>query len=63
MNLPKAPDWLYWVIATASAAFTLTVFAYANFTTSGEFEGFQAQLLRRLDRMEDKLDRLIEHNH
>lgn len=60
MNLPGAPSWLYWVVATATAAVTLTVFAYGNFTTSKEFGGFQADIMHRLDRMEEKIDHIIE---
>jgi len=60
MNLPKAPDWLYWVVATAWASFMLTVFAYANFTTKSEFDGFINQLIHRIDRIEEKLDRVLD---
>lgn len=52
-------QWIGWIIATATAAFTLVVFIYSNFTTKSEATLYQDDLSKRLDRIESKIDKLM----
>lgn len=51
----KAPQWVYWVIGTASAMLSLSAFVYANFPTRIEFNSVES----RLERIENKIDSLL----
>lgn len=64
-----AAQWIAWLGATAIAATGLTVFAYREFATKAEAkESAEAQstgisqLDRRLDRIEGKVDRILERD-
>lgn len=48
----SVPQWVAWMSATAVAAITLVVFLYQNFATKADVE-------KRLERIENKLDELI----
>ena len=60
-------QWIAWCVATGIGVAGITTFFYMNFQTKDSFneykEGqidFQESLERRLDRMEDKIDRLLK---
>ena len=49
-----------WIAATTTAGITMTSFAYSTFETKGHAESMLQILVDRLNRIENKLDRLIE---
>jgi hypothetical protein len=58
-------QWVSWIAATATAASILVSFVFSNFVTKAEAETLrskvaelQEQLNRRLERIEDKIDRI-----
>ena len=64
----KLTQWITWLSAILVAAVGLTSFLFVNFTTKASFdeakqekERFDEQLIKRLDRIEDKLDQLIQN--
>ena len=56
----SATQWIAWLGATAVACVGLTSFAYQTFQTKEEARDDKADVVQRLMRMEDKLDRIIE---
>jgi uncharacterized membrane protein len=66
-----AATWIAWLGATVFAALTITVYAYAVFETKEESKAKQAatqaiidvhhvDVVQRMDRMENKVDQLLE---
>lgn len=49
-----------WIGATLIAAFTFTVFAYNEFETKEHAKESHASVVKQLDSIEAKLDKLIE---
>ena len=47
------------LIMIISASTTVTVWAYSTFSTKGESSAFKESVVQRLDRIENKLDRLL----
>ena len=56
----QATSWIAWLGATATAAVTLTVFAFENFETKEHAKEAQTTSQRQLDRLESKVDELIK---
>ena len=56
--------WLSWIIATMTAAmagvFTMMSYSYDTFTTVKESKATKEVFTKRLDRIEDKIDRILE---
>ena len=59
VNLEQG-QWIAWIAATIAAAITLTGFVYANFQTKSEAVEQKGDLIQRLDRIEAKVDQLIQ---
>ena len=61
--MKNTPSWLSWVVATLTAAvagvFTLMSYSYNNFATIKEVKYFKETINSRLDRIEDKIDRIL----
>ena len=53
-------EWIAWVGATVAAAVSITVYAYNNFETKSQAVESKTDLVQRLDRIEGKVDRLLE---
>ena len=58
--------WIAWLGATSVAAVSATIFFYMNFETRDSFADYKANqisiqddIIKRLDRMEDKIDRIL----
>jgi hypothetical protein len=58
--------WIAWLGATAVGVAGMTTFLYFNFETKDSFADYkqnqsqtQEEIIKRLDRMEDKIDRLL----
>lgn len=58
--------WIAWIAATGVAVAGITVFFYMNFQTKDAFADYRNErsrqdesLIKRLDRIEDKIDRLL----
>lgn len=58
--------WLAWMGATMSAAVVIVIFLYQNFQTKDAFSEykqeqyrFETDLVKRLERIEDKIDRSL----
>lgn len=49
-----------WLGATAVAASVLVSFAYSNFTTKNEATENKVSIEKRLDKMESKIDSILE---
>ena len=47
---------IYWCAASAAAGISIATYAHNNFVTKYD----QETVIRRLDRIEEKIDRLIE---
>lgn len=63
----EASQWIAWLGATALACAGLTTFFYREFETAGHArevatnrQAADALIVQRLDRIEEKVDRLIE---
>lgn len=65
MTQQKVPTWLSWasgvILSAVSAGLGVMGYAYTNFQTVRAAERDQDALVKRLDRIEDKLDRALEH--
>lgn len=59
------PAWISWIsgviISAVGAGIGVMTYAYATFQTVRAAEHDQSAITDRLDRMEDKIDRLLEH--
>ena len=55
-----AVTWIGWLGATAVAAAVLVSFAYTNFATKAEARDQQDTITHRLDRLEGKIDAILE---
>ena len=55
----KTKEWIQWLGATLIAGLTLSAFAFTNFQTKEEAGTVQDMILKRLDRIEEKLDTFI----
>lgn len=53
-------QWIAWISASVVAAATLSAFAYTNFQTKENAKEFKDDIEKRLDRIENKLDKLLE---
>lgn len=64
-------EWIIpWLAATAVGVAGLTTFVYMNFQTKEAFAEYRSQrnlqddgLIKRLDRIEDKIDRLLSSSN
>jgi cell division protein FtsL len=56
----SARQWIAWTTATLIAAVTMTSFVYANFQTAKDAEKIEARIEKRLDRIENKQDQILE---
>lgn len=56
----KQSQWISWLAATATATVILVSFVYQTFSTKSEANEIKNGLERRLDRIESKIDRIIE---
>lgn len=56
----QATQWIAWLGATATAAVTLTVFAFENFETKEHAKEAQVTFQRQFDRLESKVDELLK---
>lgn len=52
--------WIPWCAATVVASIMAMVFFYSHFQTKESFDEYQNMLDKRLVRMEDKLDKILE---
>lgn len=63
LNL-ETRDWIAWLgatlVACATLSATLAAYAYTNFQTKDEAKHVEQFLVERLNRIEEKLDRVIE---
>lgn len=55
-----AAQWIAWIGATVAAALTGLAFAYSTFETKDNAHEHMGTVEQRLDRLETKLDRVIE---
>jgi uncharacterized protein Yka (UPF0111/DUF47 family) len=55
----KFEIWVAWLAATVTASITLTAFAYTNFETKDHSKEAQDNLVKRLDRIEEKIDQIL----
>lgn len=53
-------EWVTWVAAMSVAAIGVTSFVYANFQTKEQAIEVKADIVQRLIRLEDKVDKLLE---
>jgi hypothetical protein len=53
-------QWISWLVATVTAALTMSTFVYSNFETKQNSAERINTLEKRLDRIENKLDRINE---
>jgi hypothetical protein len=53
-------QWIAWLGATVAAAATIVAFAYSNFQTKDEARIYEGNSTQRLDRIETKVDRVLE---
>ena len=53
-------EWIKIIIACISFAFTVTIFIYTNFQTKVEAHSAETTSNNRLDRIESKIDWIIE---
>jgi uncharacterized protein Yka (UPF0111/DUF47 family) len=52
--------WIAWLGATVMAAATMMAYAYATFDTRDAAKDREGSVVQRLDRMEDKIDHILE---
>ncbi len=55
-------QWLQWIAATSAAGISIAAYAFATFETKEHFGDIVEVLADRLDRIENKLDRILEKN-
>lgn len=53
-------QWVQWLAATAAAAISMAAYAFATFDTKDHVIEVFIQVEKRLDRIEAKLDRILE---
>ena len=62
--MKNVPSWLSWIVATLTAAiagvFTMMSYSHSTFTTNKETQFIEDTFKDRLDRIEDKIDRILE---
>lgn len=62
--MKNAPSWLSWIIATLTAAmagvFAMMSYSHSTFTTTKETQIIEAGFENRLDRIENKIDKILE---
>ena len=62
--MKNAPSWLSWIVATLTAAiagvFTMMSYSHNTFTTVKETTFIEESFTGRLDRIENKIDRILE---
>lgn len=61
MNL-KPEVWISWVVATATAALTMSAFAYSTFETKEHALERKQDILKRLESIEGKVDLIVSKN-
>ena len=54
----KAETWVYWIVATSTAALTMTSFAYSTFELKEHSKEVKEDIVSRLDRIEQKIDQI-----
>ena len=52
-------QWIGWIGATAAAALTMASYTHTTFETVSSADRREASIAARLDRIEEKLDRLL----
>ena len=57
---PVTVKWIEWLGATAVAAALLVAYAFTNFSTKAEAEQYDRNVTGRLDRIEHKIDAVLE---
>lgn len=50
--------WAYWIAATATAAVTMSAYAFSNFALKSDVKDYLAAIEKRLESIEGKVDRL-----
>ena len=55
-----ASTWISWSVGMIVTAVTLTAFAFTTFRTESKSKDFESRVEKRLEKIENKLDRLIE---
>lgn len=53
-------QWIAWIAATGTAALTMAAFAYSTFETKEHSAENKTDIVSRLDRIEEKLDRALD---
>lgn len=54
----KTETWIAWIAATLTAALTLSAFAFNSFELKEDARQKKEDLIKRLERIEDKIDRI-----
>lgn len=60
MSKIKTEQWIAWIVATATAALSMAAFAFGKFETQEHAREVKGDLQYRLNRIDDKLDRISE---
>lgn len=55
----KTSQWISWIVATATAALTICAYAFTTFETKLDSLEKKSAIEKKLDRMDEKLDRLL----
>lgn len=62
--MKNAPSWLSWIVATLTAAmagvFAMMSYSHSTFTTVKETKFIEDNFSSRLNRIEDKIDKILE---
>lgn len=56
----KLETWLGWILAVLTCCVSLVGYTYQNFEQKADADKKDASIEKRLDRIEDKLDKVIE---
>ena len=60
-NLFNSAQWLGWIIGVAVMTFTLMSFAYSQFETKEQAQERKDDMVKQLDRINQKLDSLLDN--
>lgn len=63
MKSIDATQWISWLLALIAGALSMVVFVFTTFETKAESLQDKNQIEKRLDRIEAKLDFLIQQAH
>lgn len=55
-------QWMTWIGATLMAAITMVGFIYTNFESKADYKDWKDDLEKRLERIERKVDTLLERS-